>query len=200
MEYRDLIIGIVIVGFPLLIVEVICRLFNLSGEISRKVVHLISAFCTIVLSHVIELNGILFIAGFFVLLMMVMRKFKILTSLYKVGRDSLGELAFPVGVFFSALLTDSKRSFIVAMLILGIADTLAFIVGSKFGKLNKAFKLKKSFIGSFAFFVVSLFIMAIMGFSLSQVVVVSLVATIIELISPNGTDNLTIPLTVILCL
>ncbi|NTU97549.1 MAG: phosphatidate cytidylyltransferase, partial [Chlorobiaceae bacterium] len=91
--------------------------------------------------------------------------------------------------------------------VLGWGDGLAPVIGTRFGKMKYHILSDKSIEGSLAFFVGSVaaglfFVKLILpeSFDPLQIIVVSLIATVVEGVSPKEVDNLTIPLAVILAL
>ncbi|NEX13771.1 MAG: phosphatidate cytidylyltransferase [Prosthecochloris sp.] len=93
---------------------------------------------------------------------------------------------------------------VLAMAVLGWGDGLAPIVGLKFGKMEYKVLCKKTVEGSLAFFAGSLlagmfFVWLIIpaAFNLSTILIIALVATIVEGMSPKEVDNILIPVVVI---
>jgi len=90
-----------------------------------------------------------------------------------------------VAVFFD------KDIAVAGLLILSFSDSAAAIVGILFGK-TKLFN--KSLEGSFAFFISSVVILYLLGFSIAQTMFVAFIATITELLSSyKYNDNISIP-------
>jgi phytol kinase len=105
----------------------------------------------------------------------------------------------------SALLTDSEWIFIAAILYLGLADSLAALVGAKWGKHRyKILSNTKSLEGSLAFMLISIWITAwvvlVAPAGLENVWPIILwlpiLATITEGLSPFGSDNFFVPVLV----
>jgi len=93
---------------------------------------------------------------------------------------------------------------VLAMAVLGWGDGLAPIVGLKLGKMEYKVLCKKTVEGSLAFFAGSLlagmfFVWLIIpaAFNLSTILIIALVATIVEGMSPKEVDNILIPVVVI---
>ena len=108
-------------------------------------------------------------------------------------------------------LADSKWEFAAAILILGVSDALAAIVGKKYGKNSGylVFGQKKSVVGSIAFFCSALIIVTgfavVTGISFTisttlLVLVTTLLVTITENLGVYGSDNLLIPLVAVVLL
>ena len=86
-------------------------------------------------------------------------------------------------------------------LVLAISDPVASLLGMRFGKRPL---LKKTWLGSVGFFVATMSILLIWQVNYSPGVSAglvlgclasALVITVVELVSTNGTDNLTVPVT-----
>ncbi len=98
--------------------------------------------------------------------------------------------------FFSSLICVmffGKISSVVGISVLTYADSLASIIGYKFGRIKIN---DKSLEGSITFFIVS-FVICILFFPVWKVIIISLVVSVVELLSVNTDDNLTIPLTTV---
>ena len=119
------------------------------------------------------------------------------------------------GVAFSALalsaaasLTNNKVIFCLAILCLAIADALAALVGTHYGKPNqyKVLGQTKSLVGTMTFWLACLFILGIgLPFVPAHHYLLLLIAlppvlALVENISIAGLDNLTVPVVLILIL
>jgi phytol kinase len=186
---------------PLAIVEITTRMTRLQPEIARKFVHVGSAIMVIALSVICTLQQIAAIGIIFFVTLGLLRFKKLWRSLYGVQRRSLGELFFPLGVATAALMAGDRTVFIVAILIMGISDTAASLVGQRLGGKWLILIKNKSAEGSVTFLVVSITILlACSSLPVRYVIVVGLVLTVIELMSVDGADNLTIPTVAVLLL
>jgi dolichol kinase len=118
-----------------------------------------------------------------------------------------GTLYFVVVAIICGTIYYKRPEGVLAMAVLGWGDGLAPVIGTRYGKMKYHILSDKSIEGSLAFFVGSvaagLFFMKLIlpeSFDPLNIVVVSLIATIVEGVSPKEVDNLTIPLAVILTL
>ncbi|NTV60143.1 MAG: phosphatidate cytidylyltransferase [Chlorobiaceae bacterium] len=118
-----------------------------------------------------------------------------------------GTLYFVVVAMICGTLYYKRLEGVLAMAVLGWGDGLAPVIGTRFGKMKYHILSDKSIEGSLAFFVGSVaaglfFVKLILpeSFDPLQIIVVSLIATVVEGVSPKEVDNLTIPLAVILAL
>lgn len=194
----EILLGSLLVGSPLLIFELISRTTNIAPEISRKLIHVFTSLATIALTLFLPLNGIAIIAVIFIIILAVLRSLKFWKSLYNVDRYSWGEIAFAVGVLASSLLAPNYSAFICAIAIMGLADTAAAVIGIKYGKY-KILKTNKSYLGSLAFAVIASIIFLLTDYGGFMYIVPGVfIATVVELLSPIGLDNATVPLVIVL--
>ncbi len=126
----------------------------------------------------------------------------IFKAMERGGQGHLGTVYFPISllilviVFFGFI----KQPYIggLGILILGYGDGFAAVIGKKFGKHQLLFG--KSLEGSIAMFIASLSVSMVL-LSMEGVtgwlmisLVIALIATFIELFTPKGLDNLSVPL------
>jgi phytol kinase len=98
--------------------------------------------------------------------------------------------------------------FYVPISFLTLSDTVAEWGGKKWGDYTKMLYNKKTVAGSLSFAVCSLLLVIAWGFIFhltpEQIIIIGLtttmVATIAELVSPYGLDNITVPVVTLLCL
>lgn len=130
----------------------------------------------------------------FCFILFAVRRYRIVSALYQIDRTSYGEIAFPAGVATAAALAGSPRIFVIAMVVLGVSDTIASIIGSKWG-LHSLKRVKgKTAEGSLAFFASSFIILiSFSTISLQEAGIISLAATLAEALASRGLDNISIP-------
>lgn len=206
-----LIVACFFVGSAIFFAEVARANKWVSGERARKIIHILigvwGAWLPLWLGwrSIIVLGVILF---FGVLLANHLKLFK---SIHSVGRSTVGEYLFPVSMILLAVLFKNTVIFAAAMLELGVADGLAAVIGTRYGKKTvfKVLGQKKSKHGTLTFFVCSTVILfwalytqhpALAGASFISYAVTALLSiclsvtlTIAELIGIKGTDNITVP-------
>ncbi len=191
------------------------------NESFRKLFHVMHALTLAGLAFVVPLNWILGLEILFFISMIITRYLvynnnhllkwvSYMSRAYKVGRVSYGEFFYPVSIIILVLLAHSKWEFAAAVLILGLADTAAAMVGKKYGKRTTYTILgqKKSFTGSVAFFVVCLAVLTgfvalapgIIPVNLAFVGLVTLAITVSENVGVYGSDNLLIPVVAVVLL
>lgn len=141
----------------------------------------------------------------FIILNYASYKMNLIKSMERGGKGNLGTVYFPISLLILVLLTFTDvigaSTYIgaIGILIMGYGDGLAAVIGKKHGKHPLAFG--KSFEGSITMFIVSFlvtFVILIRYGSLASAVLVGLgvaiAGTVIELFTPKGLDNLTVPL------
>jgi len=179
---------------------------GLHAEYTRKTAHALSTlqcllFPVFFTSHryalilVIITSSILYIG----------RQKDFFKSIDSVKRKTCGSYLLPISigiVYYLSLLLDDWVFFVLPVIVLAISDSLACI----FGRIYKSGHLKsgKTVIGSIVFFlstlIISCCILLLQSAGIKTFGVafgVSLITTGVELVSPSGSDNLTVSLSVI---
>lgn len=138
----------------------------------------------------------------FILLNYLSYKLNLLSAMERGGKGDLGTVYFPISLLILVAFTFGvlKQPMIgaVGILVMGYGDGLAAIIGKKYGKHQLIFG--KSIEGSLAMFITSLIvtITILIIFGIPNLILIALavaiIATIIELFTPKGLDNLSVPL------
>ncbi len=204
--------------FLLIFNELVYRRLGPKGEITRKFAHFTGTLSTITFPYLFESHWYVFIlAVIFFILLFISRNRTYLKSIHDIDRQSLGSYLLPVSIyliFLVADLMDNQFLFILPILVLAICDPIAGIMGINLQQYNHKIRifnleLNKTWLGSLSFFVSCLIISIIalyfnqQSFTLKTfwlAVVVALVSTLTEMFSWRGTDNLLIPMSVLLVL
>jgi phytol kinase len=206
----------IFLGIFLLLVVIshwLYRFLNVSSETSRKFLHvsggLLALFAPLFFfTHWPVL--ILCISAFILLLFTYARHQ--LAAVHQTNRKSIGSVVFPIPIYICFLIATYSHDpllFYLPISYLTISDTVAEWAGRKWEHRSvKLMEGQKTIAGSTGFALSSFVIAIIWGliFKLSaeQIllisIVTSLVATITELISTKGFDNLTVPIMTLSCL
>ena len=128
--------------------------------------------------------------------------------LYGVGRFSLGEIYFPLGVALAfTLARENRAAFCGAVGVLAFADSAGAMVGSRWGRRRYALRGHvKSIEGSAAVLVTSILwttlSLAVLGggswmSAVAGGLLIGAAATVIEAVAGHGLDNLLLPLAVV---
>ena len=199
--------------------EMVYRRFHPVGEVTRKLAHFLATLSTITFPFLFDNHWYVFaLALIFFIVLFFSRKTPHLKSIHDIKRKSLGSYLLPVAIYLNFLISyllDEKFLFILPMLILAICDPVAGILGMNLQTYNHQirifkWKLNKTSTGSISFFISSFIISVIalyyyhnMNFDLKTFWLALLIAaasTMAEMFSWKGTDNLTIPMVVLLVL
>jgi phytol kinase len=202
-----LLVVFIVVFLILVVAEYLFRVKHIRSEITRKFIHIgvgsFAAFWPFFLSwRQIELIAVLFFVG-----ISVSRILTIFGSIHIIERRTVGELLFAVSIGLMALITHDRLIYMAALLNLSLGDGLAAILGSRYGKKHryKVFDHTKTLTGTTIFWVCSVVILAIYfisshSFNWPIFLGLPLLASLIENVGVNGTDNLLVPLVIVLVL
>lgn len=185
---------------------------SVDTEKSRKFVHVSGGILSLFLPHYIQSHwyvlGLCSIA-FLTLLITWIRKD--LPGIHKTKRKSVGSVIFPIPIYICFAVAscegDNEILFLIPVLLLTFSDTFAELGGKKWGKYGPVFfGGKKTLAGSLCFFVsAAAILLMFFPFGIDDpglkylvgFILIALAATIAELVSMRGWDNLTVPLVVL---
>ena len=171
-------------------------------NIKRKIIHIIAALLICCFPYFLSLYHIILLAVLFALIFLAAKIFNFLPIVSNVKRVSLGEVFYPLGVLISAIIflpQNDIRSFQFGILVLGLSDALANILGGLFGRFKyKLIGNAKTIEGSLAFFISTFILFIIMNNRINPLpfnfyLLASLFLTLIEAIFFLGLDNLFLP-------
>ena len=183
----------------------------ISPETNRRFVHvcigLIMSFSTVIFSS----NFFpLFLAITFIIINIVTFKSKLFSGIHSQKRKSYGTIYFPLSYFIIIYFFWENSNFVIlSLLILTISDPIAAQIGNRKDSLWR-FKIwhdYKTVDGTIAFFTSSFLILMIGNIFILRyqfmnligfVLITTIFATISEITSKRGTDNLSIPIISIL--
>lgn len=192
-EYLIFVIGFLGFGGFLGITEVISRRSSLWPELTRRISHTFAAFFTAFFSLHLSAPFLLIGLGIFSIIMFLSRMLKIFSHIHGVSRFTIGEELLPIGFITGYLIAKGESSiFIPAVLVVGIADPLAGLVLSKYKK-----HIVRILVFAIAAFIV---LLTSSNTSISQAISIAVIVSLVERISPYGTDNLSIPVSTALLL
>ncbi|VEU81238.1 diacylglycerol/polyprenol kinase family protein [Haploplasma axanthum] len=146
----------------------------------------------------------------FIVLNYLSYKKNIFKSMERKEDNNLGTVYFPIALLILVIFSFTFMDPILAgigILVLGYGDGIAAIIGKKYGKIKLL--NNKTLMGSATMFIVSFIVslvmlMAFMNLSVDVAIVLSIVAAsvgmLVELITPFGLDNLSVPIIVSICL
>jgi len=187
--------------------ELLWRRRNIETEYTRKFVHIsvgsFVAFWPLFLST----DQIIGLSLAFVVVVLLSNYLQIFKAVHSVQRPTWGEIMFALSVGIVAMVAHSGWVYLAALLHMSLADGLAAVLGTKFGRSTRyrIFGQYKSIVGTVTFLSVSLCILV--GYALFTPNAFSLwfiplvvAATILENVSVRGLDNLLVPVLVAIVL
>ncbi|MNJ91931.1 Cytidylyltransferase family protein [compost metagenome] len=197
--------------------ELIHRTTSVKVEHTRKFVHFGTGVLTLLFPVFLSSSwSVLFLCASFAVILLLSLKYQFLPSINAIDRKSHGSILYPVAVYSCFLLYEYHHSdlmfFYAPVLVLAISDPMAALFGKRWPKGEFTIgNDSKTVMGCSAFFGSALVILAVLGFlfygsgfftfeQLYLLILVSLGATLVEAVSGKGSDNLTIPLSVVLLL
>ncbi len=216
LKGQQTIYAVIFMGIFLLLIAIshlLYRLLKISSENSRKFLHVsggILALCAPLFfsSH----WWVLILCSLAFLLLLFTYIKRRLPSIHQTERKSIGSVIYPIPIYICFLVAAQKNNellFFLPISLLTVSDTIAEWRGKKRGmKSGKLMNGSKTIAGSISFAISALVISIAYGIifkdSFSQILILSititLIATITELLSTRGFDNITVPLITLLCL
>jgi len=208
LEFIACLVGIF---FILAVAEIFWRQKTLRGENLRKFVHILAGSFIAFWPWLIGWRAIQ-LAGLAMILVVIANRFaRTFHFASHINRRTWGDFLFALAVTICALLTTSKIFFAVAILHMSLADGLAAIIGKRYVAKWRydVFGQIKTVFGSMVFWLVSLFILGSLlifsdQVSASQffwlVILLPPALTLLEALAVFGTDDLLVPVAVVLIL
>lgn len=207
-------VGLAGVFLLLVLAELLWYQRIFTGEVARKFVHMLVGIYVAFWPLFMSMSAIVYMCLAFLVVLAISKKYKIFRAMHNIERKSWGDLLFAFGIGLTALIVHisgvSVWLFTIAILHLACADGMAAVLGTK-AKRNRKYlifkKHTKSVVGSVVFWAVSLVLLAGYSYFTGQidlqvvyvaVLTVPLILTLVENISIYGSDNVLIPLSVIL--
>jgi phytol kinase len=201
-----ILITLITIFIVLCLNELYWRKRNKHNELNRKLVHILIGTFSAFWPFFLPFQTIKYLSLAYLGVVIISKHFSLFKSIHQVERHTLGEVFFAISVGLLAFITNNKWLYATSLLQMSLADGLAAVLGTKYGKSNQ-YKINgstKSIIGTLTFFVTSLGLLIVfhllghLTFSYFYLLLVSLIATIIENISIQGLDNLLVPLIVLI--
>ncbi len=182
------------------LMELIVKSSPLSKDVSRRIIHITAGVISALLPRYMSFDQIAFLSSCFVAIICLSIRYNVFSSMHGVRRHTYGEIYFPLGVLVTALFFPNVSQYVYGVLVLGISDALASIIGQRYGirKFRRLLCADKSYAGSAAFFasavLIGFVILALAHASLIEAFLFSLlmagVLTIVEGKLTDGEDNL----------
>ena len=203
--------------FIMIFSEYIQKKYSINSEHTRKFAHITATLSSLIFIFTVKSHWyVLFVGLTLSLVLFIGKKKSFIKSITSVKRKTGGSYILPISIYLIFLISKIYKNdllFILPILILGISDPLAGIIGRRYKEKTKDisvfdYSFNKTILGSSIFLISAFLISAIcfyfFHFSILNIIIfsinISLASTIVELVSSKGLDNLTIPLSVIFIL
>lgn len=200
------IIALLLIGGLLFAEESLGRLKILKGEYHRKLTHVGVGILAASWPWYLSWNQIK-VLGILSLIFALFNRFtKIFSFTGHVRRTTYGDIFFSIAIVATAWLTHVKLYYTLIMLIVGVSDTAAALIGEQAGKRwrYRIFGQTKTVYGTMAFWFCSLLIFGVgllwardlmpLRNYVGLIICLPPILAATENISPFGSDNLTVPL------
>jgi dolichol kinase len=190
METVLLATGLALIYVTILLgIEITKRKFNLSGEMSRRIVHIFTGLTSVIYFQLLPAPHFVTLSVISLIVVLLSQRFGWFTSIHSVKRKTYGEIFLPLGTLGTWAITQAEpKTFIPSMLIMTLADSSAGLVSDFLKQSRKMFR------GSIMFFIVALAILLLSPeVSVLAAIAFALALTLVERYSPLGSDNFTVP-------
>ena len=196
-----IIIVLLVILILLIIVEYLWRIKNYHTELTRKFIHITVGSFVAFWPYFLHWDQIDLLALGFLVVIVFSRLATIFSSIHSFIRRTIGDLLFALVIPVVALITHDRLIFTIAILHLSLADGVAAVVGTRYGKKHryKVFGQYKSIVGTVAFWLCSLtlitkfMIITNTNDAWLKIIWLPLIATAMENIGVYGTDNILVP-------
>ena len=211
-------------GIVLLLGEAIYRHLKEGPSCSRSFSHLAAGVISLPFPWLFTSHWwVLILALQSSLVLYTTRRMELLASHHRIAGKSAGSYLFFASIylcFVASFVTERKELFVVPMLVLSFSDVAAALVGRSFGKrtiqkrksadgTSKTFagSTSKTYAGSTAFFITALVVLFLsfyyymqwnLASTIPMTLLLAILSTTIEAYSPYGTDNFSVPFTVLI--
>jgi len=206
-NFLGIIISVLFVFIVIGISTLLTKKNILKDEGSRKFIHIgVSNWWIIAMLFFDNNIYASIVPALFVILNYISYKKNIFTAMERDGsKEDLGTVYYAISLFILSLITfkNINYSYIGALgiLTMGYGDGFAAVIGKKYGRKKfEVFGSKKSIIGSLTMFIAT-FIVCYIILSIFNPVnvltysfILAFFATLLELFTPKGFDNLSVPL------
>jgi len=207
-----IVLVLIVMSALLLLSQDLAHKMKLRPELKRKVFHIsaaifIAAWPWLISWRSIEILGLLMLA-----IIMANKLLHVFNFTKDLGRVTHGDIFLAMAVTICAYLSHNKLFFALALLNVALADGLAALAGQRYGRhyKYKVLHQPKTVIGTMTFWMASVCIFAVglllghnqVSFSSYVYLVAGLppLLALIENVSPQGLDNLSVPVAVVVTL
>lgn len=193
--------------------ELLWRRKVIKGEKARKFIHILAGAWMAFWPLYLPFDGIFILGCLALTILLYSRYTRLFHAIYSVKRRTYGELCLALAIMVCAFLAREPWIFVVAILLVALADGIAAVAGRYLGIKNQYFVLKKKYlrksVAGTVTFLLFTYISIGIGLLISEhdfvlnsidlagsavlLFVLPIGATIIENITPYGVDNILLP-------
>ena len=189
----------------ILIIAFLCKkYFPSKDELSRKIIH-IGTGPVILLAWLFDIpKNIAFFSAFFITIALgINYQYRLLPAIEDIERKSFGTIAYGISITFLLLLfwPSYQASIAIGILSMAFGDGLAGLIGKsikspKWSVLGQSKSIAGTFTMGSIVAITTATISSINNLYIQpiEIIVISLIATFLEQISPWGIDNITVPI------
>jgi phytol kinase len=200
--YLTILIILASYGLIIFLGEILSR--YVSPFTIRKISHICCGLLTATTPFFLNYESLIITFVVLIILTIISKFLNIFKGIELSEKRNWGTVFFPIGILLNLIIffPTNPSIFIISILILGISDALAALVGRNYGKIKINGFQKKTIEGTATFFLSTFLILFVsLVFIKNQVSILhlcfillySLILTTTELISPKALDNITIP-------
>ncbi len=185
--------------------EIVRKYFPKFKEASRKTAHILCGLTALSFPYFIQSHWVVLglVVTFSILMLISIRK-KLLQSIHEVGRKSYGIFYYPAAIYIIFILASQTPAiYLISILTMTFSDAFAALIGKKYGTVKYEVEGNtKSLEGSLIFLLVTflcvqlpLLLMTDIGRPNAVLIalIIAILLTGFEAISPTGSDNIIIP-------
>jgi phytol kinase len=191
-----------LVGFILILSLLLAKL-NTKQEYNRKFIHIsISHWWLLAMVYFHSVYIAIIPPITFLFANILSRRYNLIKPMERKHDQDLGTIYYPISMLVLTILCFGylKTPYLglIGLFLLGYGDGLAAVIGKKYGHI-KIYR-NKTLAGTLTMFTVSFIVLIILlsvfnpAYMIPFSIIIATVATLLELYSPSGTDNLTVPI------
>ena len=190
------------IGVEVFVAFILYKFFHLKSEYTRKLIHILTSFVIVPVEYYVSSPFWRLICPFVFIFVNI---FACLSGLVKDlgmtdGKRHIGLILYPISVTgvvaLEALGIIRSEAAICSVLIMGLGDGSAALVGTAFGRhsYNVYHKYKKSLEGSFFMAAISaIIVLFFTTLNVYQAILVGITVSLVENFSPSSVDNVSVP-------
>ena len=200
--FNFLLIGVYIV-FIFLISKLFKNFYPNNQELLRKIIHIgMGPLIPLAKFLEIEQSAAQYFAGIMSILIIINYIYRLFPIIEDIDRKSFGTFfyCFSLLILISLYWERDPLALTAGFFIMSLGDGLAGLIGKNFKSKNwEIFNQKKSILGTATMFIVSFFVISILGYTNNidfnyYYFGIAFIATLLEQISIIGIDNFSVPI------